>query len=265
LERAEWISIISSNPYFVDFVKEHFPKIPVIRHFELNEDIGGRFSIASIMSAVCCYLAKLDFSEFQAGFREAKKSLILGENLLPQQRGIARYLLFGKGKLLENLATNSRKVLPTLRWGRQLWAESNGKEYKSMFISTGYYPEDAHSVGQIWKEGPRSITETFFLVQNDYQNDLPFTNTLTLPNQKIRAKTLGEISDAFIEGIIEDRIESGIPVIIYRLPGFDLKTWGKLMFNEMVSVIIEADFLGVNPFNQPGVESYKNKVKKRIL
>ena len=132
-----------------------------------------------------------------------------------------------------------------------------------MFISVGTYPEDAHSVGQIWKEGPRKVAETFFLVKNN--PDYFFENKLSIQNIHIKKNNLNEINKDFTESIIEDRFESGIPVMIYRVNDFTLETWGKLVFSEMVAVVIEAYYLGVNPFNQPGVESYKEKVKARIL
>ena len=149
--------------------------------------------------------------------------------------------------------------MPTLQWARQLWAESNGKEYKSMFVSTGFYPEDAHSVGQIWKEGPRKVTETYFVVEQNH--DIVFDTSLSIKDLKIQVNSLNQINLAFSEAMIEDRFECGIPVTVYRLPKMDLATWGRLAFNEMAAVVVEAYLLGVNPFNQPGVESYKAKVK----
>lgn len=264
IESAQWISIITSNPSFVAFFKTHFQKVQNIQSFKISNDIGGRFSIASTMGFVVAYLARINFYDFLKGFINARNRMENGENLIPLERGIVRYSLFSGGKILENLATNSRKVYPTLRWSRQLWAESNGKEYKGMFVSSGFYPEDAHSVGQIWKEGPRAITETYYLLKKNHSL-LPFEGKLTLNDMKIKANSMEEINTAFIEGIIEDRFESGIPVSVYRLDDFTLHTWGELCFSEMVGVVVEAYFLGVNPFNQPGVESYKEKVKSKLL
>lgn len=262
LEQAQWMCLITSNPSFVSFIQEHFKK-PEIFDFEIAKDIGGRFSIASSMGLVVATQGGLNFDDFSAQFLAARKEMEAGENLLPFERGIARYLLFTDGKILENLATNSKKIMPTLQWARQLWAESNGKEYKSMFVSTGFYPEDAHSVGQIWKEGPRKVTETYFVVEQNH--DIVFDTSLSIKDLKIQVNSLNQINLAFSEAMIEDRFECGIPVTVYRLPKMDLATWGRLAFNEMAAVVVEAYLLGVNPFNQPGVESYKAKVKDRIL
>lgn len=263
LTQAAWICLITSNQNFLDFIKEHF-KQPEIFHFEIAKDIGGRFSIASSMGLVIATQGGLNFDDFSEQFLLARKEMESGDNLIPFERGIARYLFFTHGKILENLATNSKKIMPTLKWARQLWAESNGKEYKSMFISTGFYPEDAHSVGQIWKEGPRKVTETYFVVE-EQNNDIVFDTPLVFKDLSLQESSLNKINLAFSEAMIEDRFECGIPVSVYRLPKMDLATWGRLAFNEMVAVVVEAYLLGVNPFNQPGVESYKTKVKEKIL
>ncbi|OHD13288.1 MAG: hypothetical protein A2Y41_14235 [Spirochaetes bacterium GWB1_36_13] len=263
IKKSQWITIVSSNPGFSDFIIESFKEVKTIETFLLPANVGGRFAIGSIMGLVVCYLTGLNFQDFMKGFLDMRESLEKGFTFIPFERGIARYLLFSDGKILENLASNQKKIRPTLNWARQLWAESNGKEHKSMFISVGTYPEDAHSVGQIWKEGPRKVAETFFLVKNN--PDYFFENKLSIQNIHIKKNNLNEINKDFTESIIEDRFESGIPVMIYRVNDFTLETWGKLVFSEMVAVVIEAYYLGVNPFNQPGVESYKEKVKARIL
>ncbi len=263
ISKAHWISIVTSNPYFSDFIQGHFNNVNTIKTFEIAENIGGRFSMASVLGVVTAYLAGLDFKQFINGFLSAKKKLENGDSIIPLQRGVARYLFFSYGSLLENLSTNIKKIAPTLKWARQLWAESNGKENKGMFVSSGFYPEDAHSVGQIWKEGPRKVAETFFILNKT--EELIFNNDLAIANIKIKPNDLAYINKSFIEAIIEDRIEAEVPVAIYKLDDFSLCTWGELLFNEMMAVVVEAYYLGVNPFDQPGVESYKKKVKAKIL
>lgn len=263
MQKADWISVVSSNPYFIDFIQENFKSVSTIKSFNIAKDIGGRFSIVSSMGVVASYLAGIDYNQLLTGFLNARKELEEGENLAPLERGISRYLLFSQGKVLENLTTNLKKVVPTLKWAKQLWAESNGKEYKSMFVTTGYYPEDAHSVGQIWKEGPRKVAETYYLL--DKNGDLNFDTDLSIGQMKIKLNSMAEINNNFIEAIVEDRFECGIPVTVYRMNEFNLTEWGHLIFSEMVGVVMEAFLLGVNPFNQPGVESYKKKVQERIL
>jgi glucose-6-phosphate isomerase len=216
-----------------------------------------------MMGIVASYLAEIDYKEFLRGFLGGREKLETEKDLTALERGITRYTLFSQGKYLENLSTNVKKILPTLKWSKQLWAESNGKEYKSMFISIGFYPEDAHSVGQIWKEGPRKITETYYILEKN--TDLTFSNDLSISGMKIKPNSLATVNNDFIEAIIEDRFECGIPVMVNRMEEFSLKEWGELVFNEMVGVVMEAYLHGVNPFNQPGVESYKAKVKSRLL
>ena len=263
IKKSQWICVITSNHNFSKFLNENFSEVPTIKSFEIKDDIGGRFSIVSNMGIVIAYLADLNYQEFLDGFLFARQQLENEESFMSLERGLIRSYLFEQGKVLENLSTNYKKIIPTLKWAKQLWSESNGKEFKSMFVSVGFYPEDAHSVGQIWKEGPRRFTETFFIIEKN--NDLVFNNSLALNGLKINKKSLNQLNDDFIQAIIEDRFECGIPCMVYRMKEFSLYEWGQLVFSEMVGVVMEAYMLGVNPFNQPGVESYKNKVKKRIL
>ncbi|HOJ50616.1 MAG TPA: hypothetical protein PKW55_07390 [Spirochaetota bacterium] len=264
ISKAKWISVISSNKNFYESIKEEFSSVKNIKFFEISKNIGGRFSIVSNMGVVTGFMAKVDYSRFLDGFLDARKELEHEDNLSPIERGLARYYLFNSDILLENLATNKKKIIPTLKWCKQLLAESNGKEYKSMFVSVGFYPEDAHSVGQIWKEGPRNVTETFFILENDDSEDIILENKST-KFLTPREKSLSKINQSFIEAIIEDRFESGVPTTVYKLRAFTPYEWGRLIFTEMVAVVVEAYFLGVNPFNQPGVESYKKKVEERIM
>jgi len=264
ISSAEWISVISSNVNFYEKIKDEFSSVKNIKFFEISKGIGGRFSIVSNMGVVTGLMANVDYNRFLDGFLDARKELEKEENLLPLERGISRYYLFSYEILLENLTTNKKKLIPLLKWSRQLWAESNGKEYKSMFVSTGFYPEDAHSVGQIWREGPRNVTETFFIIENDNINDISL-NSRSKNFIPPRERSLSNINQRFIDAIIEDRFEAGVPVTVYKLRSFTPYEVGRLVFTEMVGVVIEAYFHGVNPFNQPGVESYKKKVEERIM
>jgi glucose-6-phosphate isomerase len=258
---AEWIVAISSFPAFYEDLFKDFK--PPFYSMKIDQYTGGRYSLFSEMGLFVLFLCHVSLESIREVILKQKDNW--AKNFLTHHatlRGVSRYLSQTQGNtFLEVLSTNHKKLLPTLGWVKQLFAESDGKNEKGLFVTSTYYPQDAHSLGQIFKEGKKVFIETFYTIES-LAEDLDLNgNTFS----KVKECSLNAINKAFINAIIQERKQSDIDVNVYRLQTDSIQELMELFFSEMGAIILECVLLGVNPFDQPGVESYKQKIRSRLF
>ena len=169
---------------------------------------------------------------------------------------IARYLLHEKkGKALEAIAFSHSKMSFFGEWIKQLYGESEGKDGKGLWPATLQYSTDLHSMGQFMQEGSRIFFETLIIV-DEYGLEIP------IPGGPQAGMTVDEMNDAMIEGVIKAHRDGGVPVIEIHIPELTPFYFGQLVYFLETTCAITAMLMGVDPFNQPGVEAYKKEMRR---
>ncbi|HWA06815.1 MAG TPA: glucose-6-phosphate isomerase, partial [Ignavibacteria bacterium] len=184
----------------------------------------------------------------------------MDENL-PDLYAAARNALCQKGKAIEVLASFTPNMNYIIEWWKQLYGESEGKDGKGIFPAGVNFTADLHSMGQWMQEGTRSIFETVISVQNSVYN-------LTVPSDKdnldemnyIAGKRLSEVNKMAELGTMLAHVEGGVPNISVSLSRLDEENLGELIYFFEKACAVSGYLLGVNPFDQPGVEAYKKNM-----
>lgn len=227
--------------------------------FVIADDIGGRFSVLTAVGLLPIAVAGCDIDALMAGAREAQNELNKGfdENDCYKYAAL-RNILYHKGKSIELLVSYDPSFTMMTEWFKQLFGESEGKDNKGLFPASVTFSTDLHSMGQFIQEGSRVMFETvvdiknpkkdFFL--NDDADNFDGLNFLSNQNMSV-------VNRKAFEGTILAHTEGGVPNLVLEMEDTTEKSLGYLIYFFEKACAISGYLLGVNPFNQPGVESYK--------
>jgi len=146
-------------------------------------------------------------------------------------------------------------------WWKQLMGESEGKDQKGIYPSSANFTTDLHSLGQYIQEGRRNLMETVIKVENATSDvDIP-KETENLDGLKyLEGKTMAQVNTKAFEGVIMAHVDGGVPNMVVNIPSQDAYTLGYMIYFFESAVAISGYLNGINPFNQPGVEAYKNNM-----
>jgi len=183
------------------------------------------------------------------------------EENIAYQYAVIRNVLYNKGYTIEMLINYEPSLQYFNEWWKQLFGESEGKDFKGIYPSSANFSTDLHSLGQYVQEGRRDIFETVVKVQNPRaditieadENDLDGLNFLA-------GKTLDFVNTKAFQGTILAHSDGGVPNLVVEVPQLDAFTFGYMVYFFELSVAMSGYLLGVNPFNQPGVEAYKQNM-----
>lgn len=231
--------------------------------FVVPDDLGGRFSVLSAVGLLPIAVAGGDIDALMKGVADARSDYqttdVLGDN--PYKYAALRNILYRKGfttELLENYE-------PTLRmfgeWWKQLFGESEGKDQKGIYPSSANFTTDLHSLGQYIQEGRRNLMETVVRVENP-------SHDITIPDDAenldqlnfLSGKTMNYVNDRAYEGVVLAHTDGGVPVMTVNIADQSEHTLGYMIYFFELAVGISGYLNGINPFNQPGVESYKRNM-----
>ena len=234
------------------------------RSFVVPDDVGGRYSVFTPVGLLPIACAGLDIEELLAGVgraREDFKSL----NVDPTCTYAAiRNLLYQKGRVIEILSNFEPALHYFGEWWKQLYGESEGKDGKGIFPAACDFTTDLHSMGQLIQDGARNIFETFLYVDDPKATPLKIPRTEENLDQlnylSDAGQTVADINRAAYEGTAEAHTAGGVPNISIRLRELSEPAIGYLMYFFEKACGISGYLLGVNPFNQPGVEAYKSNM-----
>ncbi|MCZ9655157.1 glucose-6-phosphate isomerase [Lactobacillus iners] len=231
--------------------------------FVVPDDLGGRFSVLSAVGLLPIAVAGGDIDALMKGAADARSDYqttdVLADN--PYKYAALRNILYRKGfttELLENYE-------PTLRmfgeWWKQLFGESEGKDQKGIYPSSANFTTDLHSLGQYIQEGRRNLMETVVRVENP-------SHDITIPDDAenldqlnfLSGKTMNYVNDRAYEGVVLAHTDGGVPVMTVNIADQSEHTLGYMIYFFELAVGISGYLNGINPFNQPGVESYKRNM-----
>jgi len=225
----------------------------------IPEDIGGRYSVLTPVGLLPMAVAGIDIDQVMAGARAAAGDLgvsPLQDNSCYQYAAL-RNILYGRGFAIEIMVSYEPGLVYFGEWFKQLFGESEGKQGKGIFPTAMSFTTDLHSLGQYIQEGPRTIFETILKVGKS-REDLAINWGLS-PNY-LRGKTLSYVNQKALEGTLAAHSEGGVPCLLLNIPELTPYYFGYLVYFFEKACAISAYLLGVNPFDQPGVEAYKHKM-----
>jgi glucose-6-phosphate isomerase len=228
--------------------------------FVIPDDVGGRYSVLSPVGLLPLAVAGYDIQEMILGAKKAYKdasSSDLTKNV-SYQYAVLRYMLYTQGKKIEMLASYEPNMQYVNEWWKQLFGESEGKENKGLFISSALFSTDLHSLGQYIQEGERHLFETIIHIDQPKKDIVIQAQDQDLDGLNYLAgETLSYVNAKAEEGTLLAHQEGNVPNIVLHLDNVSEASFGYMMYFFEIACAMSAYLIEINPFDQPGVESYK--------
>ena len=234
--------------------------------FVVPDDVGGRFSVLSAVGLLPLAAAGCDVRTLVAAAAEAMYELDQRSPENPAwQYAAARNALYAKGKTIEILACYEPAFRFMAEWWKQLYGESEGKNGVGIFPASVEYNADLHSMGQYIQDGPRTLMETVVSFQRPRRDyEMPFSMGDADGLNYLAGRSLSEISRVAMEAVKAAHIAGGVPNIGVSVPLCDETGFAELVCFFETACAISGYMLGVNPFDQPGVEAYKKNMFRML-
>lgn len=230
--------------------------------FVIPDDVGGRFSVLTAVGLLPIAVAGCDIDNLMKGAAKAREDFKADfDNNDCYKYAALRNILYRKGKSVELMVSYDPAFCMMSEWYKQLFGESEGKDNKGIFPSSVVFSTDLHSMGQFIQDGSRIMFETVVDIKNPKQDiflendseNLDGLNFLTNQNMSV-------VNRKALEGTVLAHTEGGVPNIILELDKVDEENLGYMIYFFEKACAVSGYILGVNPFNQPGVESYKSNM-----
>lgn len=238
-----------------------------IETLSVPDFMGGRYSVLSAVGLLPFACAGISIKKIMDGSISAYHDLS-NENIADNpayQYAIYRHLLNKKlGKKIELFTSFNPKLSSFGAWLQQLFDESEGKDGKGIFVASLTYSTDLHSVGQFIQQGSPIVAESFIKVTQPAK-DTTLTNiSLDSPIKFLDGKNMSEINNAALNGTIQAHKDAGVPIVCFEINELDEYNFGYMVYFFELTCAVSGYLLGVNPFNQPGVEQYKSYMKELL-
>ena len=235
--------------------------------FVIPPDVGGRYSVLTAVGLLPLAVAGMDIKAIMAGAYEAKEyynNLRSFENPVWLYAGV-RNLLYRKGKVIELLESFEPGFKMMGGWWQQLFGESEGKDNKGIFPVTAEFTADLHSLGQMIQQGERNIFETMVRFDAPAQKLTIGGDVKNLDGLNyLEGKTLDFVDEQAYLGTLAAHVDGGVPVMTMDMGELNDAKLGEMFYFFELACGVSAYMLGVNPFNQPGVEFYKRNMFKLL-
>lgn len=238
--------------------------------FIVPDDIGGRYSVLTAVGLLPIAVAGIDIDQLIEGaaaaaeIREGNLSGAktgadqAGDSSIFEKLAAARIQLLKRGKVIEIFEYYEPKLQYFAEWLKQLFGESEGKDGKGIFPAALQFSTDLHSMGQFLQEGNQIFFETVLNIVWPQKD-------LTVPESAgglLAGKSMNAVNQAAVMGVIAAHESAGIPIIKIDIPELSAYYLGQMIYFFETVCALSGYLMGVNPFNQPGVESYKNEMRK---
>ena len=231
--------------------------------FVVPDDVGGRFSVLTAVGLLPIAVAGCDIAKLMAGAAEAQSALAepsLEKNDCYKYAAL-RNILLRKGRAVELMVSYEPRYAMMAEWWKQLYGESEGKDGKGLFPASVVFSTDLHSLGQFVQDGSNILTETVVLIDKSpvevvIQEDPENVDGLNF----LTGRTMEEINRKAYEGTVLAHTDGGTPNMVLHVPCVCEKELGYLLYFFEKACAISGYMLGVNPFDQPGVEAYKKNM-----
>ena len=231
--------------------------------FVVPDDIGGRFSVLTAVGLLPIAASGADITKLMEGAAAARKDAIekdFAENDAMKYAAI-RNILLRKGKVVEVLANYEPGLHYVSEWWKQLYGESEGKDQKGIFPASVDLTTDLHSMGQFIQDGNRIMFETVMNVENSREEIIINEEPADLDGLNYLAgKNMDFVNKSAMNGTILAHTDGNVPNLRVNIPAQDEYSLGQLFYFFEFACGVSGYLLGVNPFNQPGVESYKKNM-----
>ena len=232
--------------------------------FVIPDDVGGRFSVLTPVGLLPLAVAGVDIKALVAGAQAMEKECGADapiEQNLAAQYAIVRNALYNEGRKIEILGSYEPKLQYINEWWKQLYGESEGKDGKGIFPASVTLTADLHSMGQYIQEGERTLFETIISVEKPAHKVVIEADKDNLDGLNFLAgKRISEVNLMAELGVQLAHVDGDVPNIRISLPSIEARTIGALLYFFEKACGISGYMLGVNPFNQPGVEAYKKNM-----
>lgn len=234
------------------------------KKFVIPADVGGRFSVLTPVGLLPIAISGIDVKELYYG-AVGEYERLENDNKRIIEYAAARYILYKHKKEIDVIGTFEPELHYLCKWMQQLLGESEGKDGKGIFPAVTTYSTDLHSLGQMIQQGERNIMETFINVSNS-------TDRIRVDEQEdnsdelnyLAGKTYHEVNNKAFMGTRQAHVEGGVPTITVTLENLDTKNIGEFIYFYELFTATFVYCLGVNPFNQPGVEAYKEAMYRLL-
>lgn len=235
------------------------------KSFIIPDNVGGRFSVLTPVGLLPIACAGFDIKALVGGAADMEKAtgkeVPFEQNIAAQYAAVRNALYNETGKKIEIMVNYQPKLHFVSEWWKQLFGESEGKEHKGIFPASCDFTTDLHSMGQWIQEGERSIFETVISIEQSNCN-------LLFPNDEenldglnfLAGKHVDEVNKMAELGTRLAHVDGGVPNIRISVPALNEYYIGQLIYFFEIACGISGNVLGVNPFNQPGVEAYKKNM-----
>jgi glucose-6-phosphate isomerase len=231
--------------------------------FVISDDVGGRYSVLTAVGLLPIAAAGIDIDAIMQGAQDAYKEYnnpSLEENLCYQYAAV-RNALHQKGKNIEMVVNYEPALHYFGEWWKQLFGESEGKDNKGIFPAAADFSSDLHSMGQYIQEGMRILFETALIVENPRKDvEIKRTDDDVDGLNFLAGKTIDYVNSKAAEGTALAHTDGGVPNLKVSIPKLDAYHFGQLVYFFEKACGISGYLLGVNPFDQPGVEAYKKNM-----
>lgn len=235
------------------------------KSFIIPDNVGGRFSALTPVGLLPIACAGFDIKALVGGAADMEKAtgkeVPFEQNIAAQYAAVRNALYNEAGKKIEIMVNYQPKLHFVSEWWKQLFGESEGKEHKGIFPASCDFTTDLHSMGQWIQEGERSIFETVISIEQSNRN-------LLFPNDEENLDGLNFLAGKYVDEVNKmaelgtrlAHVDGGVPNIRISVPALNEYYIGQLIYFFEIACGISGNVLGVNPFNQPGVEAYKKNM-----
>ncbi len=232
--------------------------------FVVPDDIGGRYSVLTAVGLLPIAVAGIDIDKMMKGAEKAREELLFNKDLATNdclKYAAYRNILYRDGKICEILVSYEPAAQMLCEWWKQLYGESEGKDGKGILPDSVIFSTDLHSLGQYIQEGLRTIFETVINIKKS-------SDTVIIPDDKanvdglnfLSGKELASVNEAAMTATLFAHTDGNVPNIVLDVADRSEFTFGYLVYFFELACAVSGYTLGVNPFNQPGVEAYKKNM-----
>lgn len=228
--------------------------------YVIADDIGGRYSVLTAVGLLPIAAAGIDTDAILKGAQQAYNEF-LNESNVAYDYAALRYALYKSGKKIEMLVNYEPSLVFFSEWWKQLFGESEGKENKGLFVASAAFSTDLHSLGQYIQEGERDLFETVIKVNKTAEDLVIESEPVDLDGLNYLAgKSMQFVNEKAFQGTLLAHVDGGVPNIVLEIETINPETFGYMVYFFEKACAMSAYLLDVNPFDQPGVESYKKNM-----
>lgn len=231
--------------------------------FVVPDDVGGRFSVLTAVGLLPIAVAGIDIDALMKGAYDAMNEYSVDdiEKNAAYKYAALRNILYRKGKVTEILVGYESYARMMNEWWKQLYGESEGKDQKGIFPASVIFSTDLHSLGQYIQDGMRNLFETVISIEDGgVEFKIPYDEANIDGLNFVAGVDLNTVKKTAMMGTLLAHVDGGVPNILIELKKRDEYSLGYLIYFFEIACAISGYMLGVNPFNQPGVEEYKKNM-----